>query len=1161
VTAGELLLARLAPVIARALAKAWIADDALLGDTASSLTEFFGRAGLGRFERRKAARELDAVGERVIQRLEAFLEVEQPGGLPDNEAQAAIMAAADVIDAGFTQPAIVLQANADALALERLVRAAQDDVLQQALLSPLARRVYDFIVSESCAYIVQMATELPAFVPQAVGELLARTAMLETMLEQALAALPQPDELRARDFETRYRRAVSTANDWMTLIGLRASRASRRYALSIAYIRLLAYFDDDVEMHEWEDLDDEDPERFEEDAPDGIDELIARRSRLLVSGIAGSGKTTILQWLAVRAATRTFTGPLSELNGSVPFIVRLRAFAEGELPTPSQMARTVSSAIADLVPPGWAEELFADARALVLVDGIDELPAERREDVRLWLADLCEQFPRARYIVTSRPEALDDWDLPAGFAAAELAPMSLTEVDDFIDHWHRAIAHVLPDGEEKAAVLTVGERLKSSLRQQTPVRRLATNPLMSAVICAINRDGNSVLPKSRLELYDIALEFLLDRRDQSRRVSSFRFSLTRDQRRLLLDNLAWWMMSNGHSEAPVTDVLEHIGESLRRIEGDFEPRELLRYLLERTGLLRQPTTDSIDFVHRTFLEYLAATYAAAHNNLGLLLNRAHDAGFSEVVVLAAGLTTPERRDRFVTKLLHRATSEDEHKYRLILLAAQCEDVAPDLDPKVRDAIRSQLREFLPPRTSRDAQHLAAAGEMAVPMLPFGADLSTEEARASIRALALIGTPAAMEQLAGYGAARRISLVRELVRAWEAFDRDVYAQEVMSDSPLQNGALSIVGADALGFLASLKRLRHLRVDAGRGEVDLLGLSRATQLETLELSAAGDLADLTPLAGMERLRVLTLRGLDELETLAGVESLQLRTLHLDRLPQLESLGSLSRAAPSLTTLSIRNVSVNDLDPLRSQSTLENVTLALPYIETLEPFEDLDALRQLRVTTRDGTLDLHWLTLCPRLRELELIGYEGDIQFAAFGGLGTLSISRCSGLVSFEDIGEIGVVGELSLSSLQLRSLRGMDETTSGLKQLSIAKSSVGSLTGVPASVRFLSLVDTQIVEPPAPDELAAVRGLELAGVPTDLSWLSAFPALESLRLGRLTAPTLRTDALRQLQRLCWLDPGPYRDEAAAAGLSGVIAPGPAPAAPKARPAPPTLTLTLR
>jgi predicted NACHT family NTPase len=46
--------------------------------------------------------------------------------------------------------------------------------------------------------------------------------------------------------------------------------------------------------------------------------------------------------------------------------------------------------------------------------------------------------------------------------------------------------------------------------------------------------------------------------------------------------------------------------------------------MERSGLLREPAAGRVDFVHRTFQEYLAAKAAVDNDEIGQLVANAHD---------------------------------------------------------------------------------------------------------------------------------------------------------------------------------------------------------------------------------------------------------------------------------------------------------------------------------------------------------------------------------------------------------------------------------------------------------------------------------------------------------------------------------------------------------
>src|SRR5260370_37264080 len=106
-----------------------------------------------------------------------------------------------------------------------------------------------------------------------------------------------------------------------------------------------------------------------------------------------------------------------------------------------------------------------------------------------------------------------------GFTDAELQPMQLTDISTFIDHWYDAVAKELQDEQEKSELPSLAEHLKEELENRHPIRSLATNPLLCAMLCALNRERREQLPSDRIWLYEACCEMLIERRDRERRIA------------------------------------------------------------------------------------------------------------------------------------------------------------------------------------------------------------------------------------------------------------------------------------------------------------------------------------------------------------------------------------------------------------------------------------------------------------------------------------------------------------------------------------------------------------------------------------------------------------------------------------------------------------------
>ncbi|QRN79706.1 MAG: NACHT domain-containing protein, partial [Nocardiopsis sp. BM-2018] len=437
-----------------------------------------------------------------------------------------------------------------------------------------------------------------------------------------------------------------------------------------------------------------------------VEQALANHRRLFLRGPAGTGKTTLLRWVGVRASRTDFPEAMSAWNGLVPFMIPLRQYVGEKLPEPADFVRHTGRYLADQVPAGWVTGVLAQGRAIVLVDGVDELPQNQREAARRWLRDLIADFPDCRYVVTTRPGAAkESWLEADGFVSAELQPLTDKDVRSFIHHWHEAVRSEIADETERELLTTYEHELARKVTGQRHLRAIATTPLLCALLCALYRDRHTSLPRDRMEVYEAALAMLLKDRDQQRGIEGM--ELSRKELVLLLQELAKWLIINGSSDAPTATARRQVTRvlaSMHRV--DDEPEEVFTHLVVRSGLLQCPTEERVSFLHRTFEEYLAAKALVEEDSFPLLINKAHDDQWHEVVVMAAGHATSVQREELVHGLLDRADQVRKHHDRLLLVAFACLETSPQLTQHLREEVEERVRSILPPRTK---DHVHALG--------------------------------------------------------------------------------------------------------------------------------------------------------------------------------------------------------------------------------------------------------------------------------------------------------------------------------------------------------------------------------------------------------------------------------------------------------------------
>ncbi|MCJ0872876.1 NACHT domain-containing NTPase [Streptomyces sp. AP-93] len=692
----------------------------------------------------------------------------------------------------------------------------------------------------------------------------------------------------AAAFEERYAQYVAEAQGRVQLFGLTLSQARQDWSLDRAYISLAVSGGEFLE---------------EPGLQSSVKAEVALNAteRVLLRGPAGSGKSTLVKWLALNAARNSFGPHLPDWNGLVPFVLPLRSFnSPAGLPRPQDWLGATG---VPLPPPeGWITGLLASGRALVLIDGVDEVPPRLRDRTGSWLRALLTEYPAARFVVTTRHSAVpEDWLTAHGFTSLALLPMDRDDVGAFITHWHDS-AREEADGEgagreqERKLLDRYEKALLEAVGSRRDLGRLATNPLMCALLCALNRDRRMHLPRARKELYDTALDMLLIRRDSERDISGVEgVYLSRDEQTLLLQRLAYWLIRNGQVEASAEEAIGMISESLDsmpQVRAQGSAQTVFRHLLIRSGLLREPVPGSVLFVHQTFQDYLGAKAAVEARDFGVLVRNAHEYTWDNVVRMAVGHARPDERSYLLRQLLARADQSEPERSRLVLLAAACLEHAPELDPEVRREVTARTALLLPPRSPGQAEELAKAGELVLELLPEPAGLVEAEAAATIRTAALVGGDRALQVIAGFRTDDRYEAARELSDAWGRFPVDVYADTVLADAPMNTAHLHV---RTPGQLRALDRLRHVR----RLHVTWDGpvppeIARRRDLESLTLHRNPRLADLSPLAGQSSLRHLGVLDCPQVTGIEVVGELRADSLAFGYLRDDLSLAPLAGAA---------------------------------------------------------------------------------------------------------------------------------------------------------------------------------------------------------------------------------------------------------------------------
>ncbi|WP_240134257.1 NACHT domain-containing protein [Streptomyces sp. MUM 178J] len=732
--------------------------------------------------------------------------------------------------------------------------------------------------------------------------------------------------------------------------------------------------------------------------PQRVEDLLGARPRTLLRGEAGAGKTTLVWWLASHAACGTLPRKLDALNGLVPFVIPMRTVHadQDRFPAPDQLHRAAELPVGP-APDGWAERVLEAGRALILVDGLDELPQEDRPKARAWLTRLLALYRDNRCLATVRPGAVErHWLTSEGFSEVLLLPMSDQDIGAFVASWHAAARGeyaALGDRHRAAAAQRRLHALEKSLltefRRSHALRDLARTPLLCAVICALHRKREGDLPDTRWQLYHAGLDMLLGNRDKRRGVRAVEgVTIGVEQHKLLLQHIAVWLVRGGQTQLTRAQAVHQIRQAVRgmpQVARQGTPERILSHLLNRSGLLQERSQGVLQFIHRTFQDYLAAKELAETDSVEELLRRAGDEQWQDVIRLSTGHLDRRRAGLLIERLGGLGdTSEDAGQRRaLYLLAAHCAAAAIYLDDRTRTATEDRIRALMPPKDIRDVVDLIALGPCVLPLLPGPSDAASEDIapdhlRNVIQIIAQVGDDeTGLERLTEFIGHPDRGVRAELARAWSRFPPAAYARQVLSRLRMDDFTVEVSTAGqlaALRYCTPTPRLNvrgHCTPDALDAYLPRSGVKSLSVYRNRELTTLGFLAD------RPSVTAVTLAFCTGLSTFADIADRSFDVLTVDS-------GTLAVPGPYPRVGTLR---VTGHDPIRTADLLRWGSIEHLIADTPEHVPSLvnaagaiHGLRRLWINYIWGSFDWDSADRCPRISELRLSGVDFPVDTAA-------------------------------------------------------------------------------------------------------------------------------------------------------------------------------------
>ena len=355
----------------------------------------------------------------------------------------------------------------------------------------------------------------------------------------------------------------------------------------------------------------------------------------IVEGSPGIGKTTFCLRLAYEWANQS-SSAASFPEFELVLLLKCRDI-DGDLTEaiteqlfPKDMSKDATEELLRFL-----EDIENQERVLIILDGLDELAEKSKHYVHDVLHR--KRWASCYVLATTRQEKGIEVRKQLVFNLF-LQIEGFTEKDSF-EYIRRHFKIASPEHSSK------GEKLIEEIKKNALLQDLQTNPLNLLLLCVVYEDHEGELPSSRTDLYHVIVVCLLRRYcakhnvKASKKDRDLEIRFKRDIR--CLGKLAWnCLLNDRHS------FLEEELEELECRKEKLVTREL-GFVYKEESLKRLKPEHEYCFLHKSFQEYLAASYIAhklrrnkfnlfEHLNFDVVVNK-----FPQVFVFVCGILREE----------------------------------------------------------------------------------------------------------------------------------------------------------------------------------------------------------------------------------------------------------------------------------------------------------------------------------------------------------------------------------------------------------------------------------------------------------------------------------------------------------------------------------------
>ncbi|MGG6237339.1 NACHT domain-containing protein [Nodosilinea sp. AN01ver1] len=361
-------------------------------------------------------------------------------------------------------------------------------------------------------------------------------------------------------------------------------------------------------------------------------QAVEEHGQLMILGKPGAGKTTFMKRLAILCNRGKFQPHW------VPIFVTLKDYAEAPVKPTLQIYMQTQWQSCGVKEADALATILTSGKALVLLDGLDEVQSTDHDRVLQDIKTFVNQFRDCQCVITCRIAA-QEYTFEQ-FTEVEVADFDQKQIADFATKWFSA-----KHDPQKATIFI--QRLKDN----EPIQELATNPLLLTLLCLIFGEAAD-FPANRAELYKEGLDVLLKKWDGKRNIERDQVykKLSLKRKEDLLSQLAFETFERGDYFFRQATAEQHIICYIRNLPGASDDDEVLQLDSEAVlksiqaqhGILVERAKGIYSFSHLTFQEYFTAQYiisptASLNQALQNLTTHITQKRYREIFLLTAGM--------------------------------------------------------------------------------------------------------------------------------------------------------------------------------------------------------------------------------------------------------------------------------------------------------------------------------------------------------------------------------------------------------------------------------------------------------------------------------------------------------------------------------------------